>query len=438
MASNFLTGRDYLKKKKFREKKKLISVALGFPDLAFAVGAVPVFPIRMETFEFSKYLMPLQSATSVLGWELTSKFLDFARQFDVLKIVDKILEDVITSINKKYNQMYELGVSNGVPSELCYGINALYGMHKSKGKNLDANLTFAMRCGSWNTFSESLKTTVPSQIIIDVPSKNSDNEDIALKEMVNNVKNGISELEKITGNFVSDNSLQKQFRIGNQVKRFYKTILYEIGDSNFYPCNPATFAEILALLTITFQDYNSNSQRYLENLSNLVKEMRERIRKGIGMDVSHMPKVLFAPMYQGWEPAVHEIIYELGGRIIYADWDMLGFLEEIPISQKSDPIEEYARFLLNASTKGIGCDDENMTNSYLKAAENMNIDGLIFNQVYGCPSISKTYERLKEKLKAEFNIPAISINFKKIGDNIEQVRKPLIPFMERLKDTRNF
>jgi len=438
MASNFLlTGRDYLRRKKNREKKKLISVALGFPDLVFAVGAVPVFPIRMETFEVSKYLAPLQSATSVLGWDLTSKFLDFARQFDVLKIVDKILEDVITSINSKYNEMYEIGVSNGVPSELCYGINALYGMHKSKGKNLDANLTFAMRCGSWNTFSESLKTTVPSQIIIDVPSKNSDNEDIALKEMVNNVKNGISELEKITGNFVSDNSLQKQFRIGNQVKRFYKTILYEIGDSNFYPCNPATFAEILALLTITFQDYNSNSQRYLENLSNLVKEMRERIRKGIGMDVSHMPKVLFAPMYQGWEPAVHEIIYELGGRIIYADWDMLGFLEEIPISQKSDPTEAYARFLLNASTKGIGCDDENMTNSYLKAAENMNIDGLIFNQVYGCPSISKTYERLKEKLKAEFNIPAIVINFKKIGDNIEQVRKPLIPFMERLKDTRN-
>ena len=434
MASNFLTGRDYLRKKKFREQKKLISVALGFPDLVFAVGAIPVFPIRMEPFDFSRYLTPITSATSVLGWDLTAKFLDFARQFDVLKIVDKILEDVITSINNKYNEMYELGVNDGVPSELCYGINALYGMHKSKGKNLDANLTFAMRCGSWNTFSESLKTTVPSQIIIDVPSKNSDNEDIALKEMVNNVKNGISELEKITGNFISDNSLQKQFRIGNQVKRFYKTILYEISNSNFYPCNPATFAEILALLTITFQDYNSNSQRYLENLSHLVKEMRERIRKGIGMDVSHMPRLLFAPMYQGWEPEIHEIIYKLGGRIIYADWDVLGFLEEIPISHKSDPIEEYARFLLNASKKGIGCDDENMTNSYLKTAENMNIDGLIFNQVYGCPSTSKIYDRLKEKLKAEYNIPAIVINFEKIGENVEQVKEKVEPFMERLKN----
>ena len=134
MASNFLSGRDYLRKKKFRENKKLISVALGFPDLVFAVGAIPVFPIRMETFDFSSYLTPITSATSVLGWDLTSKFLDFVRQFDVLKIVDKLLENVISSTNKKYNEMYELGVSNGVPSELCYGINALYGMHKSKGK----------------------------------------------------------------------------------------------------------------------------------------------------------------------------------------------------------------------------------------------------------------------------------------------------------------
>lgn len=433
MASNFLTGRDYLRKKKFREQKKLISVALGFPDLVFAVGAVPVFPIRMETFDFSRYLTPITSATSVLGWDLTAKFLDFARQFDVLKIVDKILEDVITSINSKYNEMYELGVSNGVPSELCYGINALYGMHRSKGKNVDANLNFAMRCGRWNKFYESLKTTVPRQILIDVPPKKTLNEDEALKQVIDNIKNGISELENITGNFISDNSLQKQFRIGNQVKRFYKTILYEISNSDFYPCNPATFAEILALLTITFQDYNSNSQRYLENLSQLVKEMRERIRKGIGMDVSKMPRLLFAPMYQGWEPEVHEIIYKLGGRIIYADWDVLGFLEEIPISNQSSPIEEYARFLLNASAKGIGCDDENLTNSYLTVAEKMNIDGLIFNQVFGCPSISKTYDKLKKRLKSELDVPAIVINFKKIGENIEQVKTSVEPFMNRLK-----
>ncbi|MHA1457868.1 MAG: hypothetical protein ACTSR5_18175 [Promethearchaeota archaeon] len=40
MSYNFLTGKDYLKRKKTRERKKLISVALGFPDLVFAAGAI--------------------------------------------------------------------------------------------------------------------------------------------------------------------------------------------------------------------------------------------------------------------------------------------------------------------------------------------------------------------------------------------------------------
>ncbi|MFW9950308.1 MAG: 2-hydroxyacyl-CoA dehydratase [Candidatus Thorarchaeota archaeon] len=433
MAYNFLTGRDYLRRKKLRERKKLISVALGFPDLVFAVGAIPVFPIRMESFKVSTYLSALNSATSVLGWDLTSKVLDFARQFDVFKLVDRILEDVISSINEKYNAMYDLAIQENVPNELCYGINALYGMHKSKGKNVDANLNFAMRCGEWNKFSESLKTLVPNQIWIDIPSNEIINPEKALNLTIDNIKYAIDELESLTGNFISDNSLKKQFRIGNQVKRFYKTILYEISTSNFYPCNPATFAEILALLTITFQDYNSNPQRYLENISQIVTEMRKRIEKKKGMDVSTMPRLLFSPIYAGYEPEIHEIIYELGARTIYADWDILGLLEEIPVSQNSDPLEEYARFLLNASNKGLGCDDQNMTEAYLAAAENLKVDGLIFNQVFGCPSLSSIYNNLMLKIKSKLGLPATVITFKKIGENVDEVKRRLAPFIAEFR-----
>lgn len=432
MANNFLTGREYLRRKKLREKKKLISVALGFPDLIFAAEAIPVFPIRLEAFKVNRYLAALNSATTVLGWSLTSKFLDFARQFDVLKIVDKILEEVISSINQKYNQMYELGVENGLPSDLCYGIYALYGMHKER-KQIDANLNFAMRCGEWNKISGSLKTIVPNQIWVDFPKITSEDKRERLSAMRTNVEKAIEELEELTGNIISDNSLNKQFRIGNQVKRFYNTILYEISSSNFYPCNPATFAEILALLTITFQDYNSNAQRFLENMSHLVKEMRERIKKGIGTDVSDMPKLLFSPMYSGWEPEIHEIIYKLGGRVLYADWEILGLLEEIPVTKGSDPIENYAQFLLDASNKGIGCDTENLASSYLNAAKKMEVDGLIFNQVFGCPSMSNIYEKLKRKVESELKMPSIVIKFKKIGDNIEEIENQLRPFMEELK-----
>ncbi len=430
IAHNFLTGREYLKKKKVKERKNLISVALGFPDLVFAVDSIPVFPIRMESFKINPILT---AATSVLGWNLTSKILDITRRFDVLKIVDNILDDVIKSTNDKYNTMYDLAVDNSVPPDLCYGIKALYGMIISKGEFLDASLNFAIRCSEWNRFSESLQTIVPNQVWIDIPPNTVSADQKSLEIMQDNLKNAITKLENITGNFITDNSLKKQFRIGNQVKRFYKTILYEISSSDFYPCNPATFAEILALLTITFQDYNSNAQRYLENLSQLVKEMRERIRKGIGMDVSDMPRIILTPMFGGWEPVTHEFIYELGGRVLYADWDILGLLEEIPVSPNSDPIEDYARFLLNASSKGIGCNIDNLTSSYLRTAKKMGIDGFIFNQVFGCNSISSNYPALKEKIRKKLNVRSSIINFKKIGENVEQVKTQLSSFMEQFK-----
>ena len=91
IAYNFLTGRDYLLKKKTKEKKKLISVALGFPDLVYAADSIPVFPIRMEKFKINLYLLALNTAKSLFGWNITTNLLGIARQLDFLKIVDSVI-----------------------------------------------------------------------------------------------------------------------------------------------------------------------------------------------------------------------------------------------------------------------------------------------------------------------------------------------------------
>ncbi|MFO7795331.1 MAG: 2-hydroxyacyl-CoA dehydratase [Promethearchaeati archaeon] len=427
LAYNFLAGREYLKRKKFKERKKLISVALPFSDLIFSAGAIPVFPIRMEKFKVNAYLNALNSAKSLIGWDLTTKLLSFVRQFDVLKILDTVLDDVIHTINEKYNELYDLGIENGIPSDFCYGITGLTGMFISKGQNVDANINFTIRCSAWNKYSESLKQYVPKQIWVDVPPREYGN---AVELLTDNISKAISDLEEVTGNLVTDNSLKKQFRIGNQIKRYYKTVLYECSASDFYPCNPATFAEILALLGLSFQDYNSNAQRYLENFSYLVKEMRQRIDKGIGMDVSKMPRVMITPVFGGWEPETHEILYNLGARTIYADWEVLQLLEEIPVGRDSNPVEDYARFILNATMRGIGCDQEALTDSYIQTAKDLNVDGLIFNQVFGCHSISNCYSLLRRKIRNKLEIPTTVINFNKIGENVEQVKTRLGAFME--------
>ncbi len=430
LSYNFLAGRDQLKKLKFREKKKLVSVVLPFSDLAFAAGAVPVFPIRMEMFDVDDYLKSFGSVTNIFGWTSVTNVLGFVKKLGLdgfNKAVEQISDKVINSINKKYNEVYELGLEHGISSDFCYGLKALYGMHVSKGKNVDAILNFTIRCSAYNKLLEALKLIVPKQIWVETPSRNLPG---SLDITATNVANAIKELELLTGNTVTDNSLRKQFRLRNQIAQLYKTIIYEISASDFYPCNPATFAEILSLLSISFQDYNSNVVQYLENLDQLVKEMRARIKKGIGMDVSKMKRIMFTPMFGGWEPSSHEVLYSLGARTIYADWDVLGFLEEIKVTNNSDPIRGYAEFLLNMSTKGFGCDNETMVNSYVKVAKKLKVDGIIFNQLYGCHSISNCYTMLKDKLRRDYEVPTTMLNFNKIGENVEQTKTRLTAFME--------
>jgi benzoyl-CoA reductase/2-hydroxyglutaryl-CoA dehydratase subunit BcrC/BadD/HgdB len=435
IAYNFLAGRNYLKRKKFREKKKLIAVALPFSDLAFAAGGIPVFPIRMQIFEISRYLAYLGSASSLFGWKNVSNFLGFAKNLgiaEISKLIDDIIEDVIETINNKYNEMYDLGVESGVSSDFCYGLKSLEGMHVSKGKNVDACLNVTIRCSAYNKYLESLQliNERPKQIWLDIPPRNIGN---SLELLRGNISNTIKELEDLTGNTVSDNNLRDHFKLGNEIKRSYKTIIYDISASDFYPCNPATFSEIMSLLNITFQDYNSNAMRYRDNMVSLVNEMQERIRKRIGMDVREKPRIFVTPMFGGWEPKSHEIIYELGGRALYADWEMVKLLEEIPISNHLDPVEGYAQFLSNATETGIGCDNDKLTDSYVRMAKNLNADGLVFFQLFGCHSVSNCYTMLREKIRRELEIPITAITFNKIGENVEQVKTRLGAFMEMFK-----
>ncbi|MFW9820293.1 MAG: 2-hydroxyacyl-CoA dehydratase family protein [Candidatus Thorarchaeota archaeon] len=433
MAYNFLTGRDYLKRKKFREKKKLISIALPFSDLVYAFpDLIPVLPIRMHEFKIHKYLTYLGSASSIFGWNRVSNFLGFVKDLgikDISQTVDNIIEDVIEVINERYNEMFDLGVESGLSSDFCYGIKSLYGMNVSKGKNCEANLNFTIRCSAWNKYLESIDAigNPSKQIWIDIPPRNIGN---SIELLADNIAKGLDQLAEISDYDFTNNALRSHFQTANQIRQTYKKIIYEISTSDFLPCNPATFSEILALLSISFHDYNSNASRYKDNISSLLTEMKGRIKNHIGMDVSKLPKILVTPIFGGWEPKTHDIIYELGGRALYGDWDLLLFLEDIPISNKTDPIEAYAKYLMKANTSGIGCDNDTLTDSYLRLARNLNVDGLVFIQLFGCHSISNCFTMLKEKLRRDLEIPSIAINFNKMGENIEQVKTRLGALME--------
>ncbi|TFG02141.1 MAG: 2-hydroxyacyl-CoA dehydratase, partial [Promethearchaeota archaeon] len=225
IAYNFLTGRTYLKRKKLREKERLVSVALPFSDLPFAAGTIPVFPIRMQIFKVNQYLSYLGTASNIFGWKGVSNFLGFVKNLgisEVSKIVDDIIEDVIQEINEKYNEMYDIGIEGGLSSDFCYGLKSLVGMHISKSRNVDAYMNITIRCSAFNKYLESLSAinNKPRPIWIDIPPRNIGN---ALELLTDNINHALSDFESLTGNTISDNMLRNHFKISNQVKKAYKT-----------------------------------------------------------------------------------------------------------------------------------------------------------------------------------------------------------------------
>ena len=84
---------------------------------------------------------------------------------------------------------------------------------------------------------------------------------------------------------------------------------------------------------------------------------------------------------------------------------------------------------MNANSNHMGCDNDTLTDSYLGIAKKLNVDGLIFIQLFGCHSVSNCYKLLRDKLRRE-EIPSTALTFNKIGENIEQVKTRLGAFME--------
>jgi benzoyl-CoA reductase/2-hydroxyglutaryl-CoA dehydratase subunit BcrC/BadD/HgdB len=63
-------------------------------------------------------------------------------------------------------------------------------------------------------------------------------------------------------------------------------------------------------------------------------------------------------------------------------------------------------------------------------AKELNADGVVFIQLFGCHSISNCYRMLRDKVRRELEIPITAITFNKIGENIEQVKTRIGAFME--------
>ena len=329
--------------------------------------------------------------------------------------------------------MYDYGIEKGVPSDECYGIKVVSGLYFEKGKNFIANVMPSVRCSAWQKMYETctLNTPTMDSIYIDVPPyRDGDARDLAIEE----VNKSIAALEDLTGNTVTNAKLREVVEYTNKCKQYSKRLI-ELSLGDYYTIHPISFAKILALIEIFFQDYLSDPKRMAEILGNLVHEMERdislykmgEIERGI-FNVKNMPKIFFTPRYGGWDYIVGDYAYENGARVIYADWWIYGFLDEIKTT--GDMTRNYANYLLSISN-GFGPDNAGLVKKIVDFAVSHDVDGVIYNHLFGCHSLTTAYTRLRKELLRE-EIPSTFVSFNNIGENREQLKTRTIALLEMI------
>ena len=425
LSVEFMASREKLRTLKVIKKKHLIGCLVPMPELICAAGGYPVYPIRMLPFSDSLTLKALDLGQSLLGNSGLTKLLQGFEKYDRKNILNNSVHTAIQAIFKQYNRMFDIGIESGVPTDECYGIKVVTGEFITKGKNLSATVLQSIRCSAWQQCYSTWNKYAPV-IYIDIPpyGTGAANE-VAMEE----VSKAVSQLEQITDHRVTNEKLRQVAEITNQCKD-YSARLIKIALGDTYCVDPETMGEILSLLEICFQDYLSDPVRFLEILKNIVLEMEMKIRDGIDIiDVSDRPTVLFTSRFGGWDNIVTKYVTESGGKMIYADWFIYGWM--LQIKTDGNMLENYAEFLQRAGM-GFGPDNHGMVDHIHNFVMENKIDAVIYNQLFGCHSLTTAYTRLRKRLIAD-EIPSTSVSFNNVGENREQTKTRVVALMELLK-----
>ncbi len=422
LGTETFNGREKLKDIKLRQKKHLIATAYPVNELICATGGVPVYPIRMQKLRASTFLSMLSLGSTLFGTNLKMG-LNVLEKFTP-EFVGNVLNEVSNAINEKYNENSDYA-ENLIPADACFALKFLDGAYMQKAKNVSAIFNFPIRCTSWNLLQQmnALDTSKQNIAINVVPPYLPNSRDLIREE----VNQAIARLEKITGLTCTNSKLKQVCEKTNEAKAIYEHLIFNIGPSDKYPVNVKTYAQMMALIEIAFQDYLSDLDLFLKILRGLKGEVDSLINSSQAVDVSDHPKILYVSRYGGYDSYIEEVAQEKRARLIYADWHQLGFTQQI--ATNGDMVDNYADYIERYNQISLD-GNVSLTKRQFEIAKRLDADAVIYNQVFGCHSYTINYSLLKKRLLQELEIPSTTINFNKIGEGREQLKTRVEALLE--------
>ncbi|MHA1648916.1 MAG: 2-hydroxyacyl-CoA dehydratase family protein [Candidatus Helarchaeota archaeon] len=384
-------------------------------ELVFAAGAAPIFPLRIGKFEAEKLLRGTRLATNILGSSLVGAG---ARMLQPQ--AEGIINQFLTEYNKNLCEYENKADEFNYYPESCFATRIAYGSSLPYRDLIKLFLAWGTRCGWFSQFYAALNDSIPIAFT-DIPNSMAPH---AREFMYEEVSQLINRLEQLTGNRITDESLREKILLANDIRKCYREIIYYIKTPNEMPLSPYAYMQLIALLSISFVDFLSVIKYFRKNLVKLVQELNNRRN----IDYSGVPKLLIVPVFSGSEPDLPQIIRDLGGCLLQVDYLSYGMLE--PIKTEGDIIRNYCDYLLKSHNAWK--DNKTIVTSWLKTAQELKVDGIIFNKLIGCTSITPAYRLFKDRVQAT-GIPFIDIDFNRIGENLAQLKNKLASFIELIK-----
>ncbi|MHA1277624.1 MAG: 2-hydroxyacyl-CoA dehydratase [Candidatus Helarchaeota archaeon] len=411
----FFSGEKQIRK--FRRQKRLIIgniLPIG-TELVFAAKGSPIFPLRIGKFEAEKLLRGTRLATNILGSSLVGTG---ARM--VQPQASEIVNQFLSEYNKNLAGYETKSDEFKFPPEVCFATRIAYGSTLPFVNYIKLFLAWGTRCGWFSQFYQLLNDDVPV-IFTDIPRS-----DVAhAKEyMYHELHHLIQQLESATGNRITDEELQTKILLANEIRASYRELLDYLKTPDKMPVSPYAFMQVLALINISFIDFLSSLKFFHKNLTRLMKNYRNRPP----IDCTHVPRLLLVPVFSGSEPDLPQIINQLGGLLIQADWLGYGLLD--PIKTQGNMIQNYSDYLIK--THMGWKDNKTVSETWLRMAQELKVDGVIFNSLVGCTSITPAQRFFIERIQ-DAGIPYTTIEFNRIGENLAQITNKLSTLIEMIK-----
>ncbi|MHA1384181.1 MAG: 2-hydroxyacyl-CoA dehydratase family protein [Candidatus Helarchaeota archaeon] len=419
---DYYSGKKHIQRGK-RAGKKICSMMLPFGiELVNASDCIPVSLFRVGNFKVDSELRLVRVANSIFGISNVTRTLSLLYRTTKggANYLANFSENLLNSLWDNYKNFIRTSADELYPLDACFGTRLHHGATVNWKDKIDFSFGIGLRC-IWLSKHFKITNEIKPLIFMDIPTIP---DEISKVYFLEEIKNTLEKLEKFTGKSISEINIQKQIKISNKIRKEYLNIL-KIWSNHSNTISPQSFIYLLSMIHFGFTDHLSNPERFLNLLKALNRDLQKisEIRK----NNHEMPKLMMFPMFGGFEPEIMKIVSNAGGRLCFIDWDILGLLK--PIKETGNLLENYANFLLNFA--GVFMNNDILTENALDAVRSYNLNGVIFNSVYGCKSLTPASRILKDKLR-NIDVPMLDLSFQNLDENIGQFKTRIGAFIEMI------